>query len=83
MERVVGVVVDRGVLRGNGQSSVDKAGGNVLGQAGRDGEMVTAVRPQPEVLEHPIRWRCSRPRIVRGMGSTSLRLPWLNDSSIR
>jgi len=59
MERVVGVVVGKGVSRGNGQGSVDERGGNVLAQVGRGCEVVTAVRPQPEVLEHPIRRRFS------------------------
>lgn len=59
MERVVGVVVERGESRGNGQGSMKERGGNVVGQAGGAGEVVTAVRPQPEVLEHATRRRFS------------------------
>jgi len=59
MERVVGVVVGRGESRGNGQGGVDGRGGNVLVQAGRGGEVVRAVRPQPQVLAHPTRRRFS------------------------
>ena len=59
MERVVGVVVGRGVSHGNGQDSVDEPGGKVVVQAGRVGAVVRAVRPQPEVLERPTRRRFS------------------------
>jgi transposase len=48
MERVVGVVVDEGVSRGNGQ-----------GQAGRAGSAVGTERPHSEVLAHATRRRFS------------------------
>jgi transposase-like protein len=48
MERVVGVVVDSSVSRGNGQS-----------QAGHAGSAVGSERPRPEVLEHATRRRFS------------------------
>lgn len=48
MERVVGVVVDKGVSRGNGQ-----------GQAGHSGSAMGTGRPQPEVLEQATRRRFS------------------------
>ena len=59
MERVVGVVVERGESRGNGQGSMKERRGNVVGQAGGTGEVVTAVRPQSEVLAHATRRRFS------------------------
>ena len=59
MERVVGVVVDKGVSRGNGQDGLDGAGGGGQGQAGRGGTMLRGERPQAEVLEHATRRRFS------------------------
>ena len=59
MERVVGVVVERGETRGNRHGDVVEPGGDVLRQAGRAGEVVTGVRGQPEVLAHPTRRRFS------------------------